>query len=109
MGGGQGLSPRPGGQIHGSAGLLSMTDALSLSATGVLDAWMLDPSDQLAARLARDGDPEPIDFEKTDSNFAIDWKGHYRIEGRAFVYTDRESGRVTMILGFPTAKIAQLG
>jgi hypothetical protein len=24
------------------------------------DAWLLDPSDQLAARLARDGDPEPI-------------------------------------------------
>jgi hypothetical protein len=70
---------------------------------------MLDPSDQLAARLARDGEPEPIDFEETDSNFAIDWKGHYRIEGRAFVYTDREFGRVTMILGFPTAKIAQLG
>jgi hypothetical protein len=40
---------------------------------------------------------------------AIDWKGHYRIEGRAFVYTDRESGRVTTILGYPTAKIAQLG
>jgi hypothetical protein len=29
--------------------------------------------------------------------------------GRAFVYTDRESGRVTTILGYPTAKIAQLG
>jgi hypothetical protein len=31
------------------------------------------------------------------------------IEGRAFVYTDRESGRVTTILGYPTAKNAQLG
>ena len=31
------------------------------------DAWMLDPSFQLAARLARDGDPEPIDFEETDT------------------------------------------
>ena len=40
---------------------------------------------------------------------AIDWKGHYQIEGRAFVYTDRESGRVTTILGYPTAKNAQLG
>jgi len=28
------------------------------------DAWMLDPSCQLAARLARDGDPEPIDLRK---------------------------------------------
>jgi hypothetical protein len=46
---------------------------------------MLDPSDQLAARLARDGDPEPIDFEETDTNLAIGWKGNYRIDGRAFV------------------------
>jgi hypothetical protein len=73
------------------------------------DAWMLDPSDQLAARLARDGDPEPIDFQETDTNFAIGWKGNYHIEGRAFVYADRESGRVTAILGYATAKIAQLG
>jgi len=73
------------------------------------DAWMLDPSEHLAARLARDGDPEPIDLGETDTNFAIDWKGNYRIEGRAFVYADRESGRVTAILGYPTAKITQLG
>ena len=73
------------------------------------DAWMLDPSEQLAARLTRDGDPEPIDFQETDTNFAIGWKGNYHIEGRAFVYADRESGRVTAILGYPTAKITQLG
>jgi hypothetical protein len=38
------------------------------------DAWMLDPSDQLAARLARDGDPEPIEFQETDTDFAVGWK-----------------------------------
>jgi hypothetical protein len=73
------------------------------------DAWMLDPSEQLAARLARSGDPEPIDFRETDTNYAIGWKGTYRIDGGAFVYTDRKSGRVTAITGYPTAKIAQLG
>jgi hypothetical protein len=72
------------------------------------DAWMLDPSDQLAARLARDGDPEPIDFEETDTNFAIRWKGNYRVDGSAFVYADLDSGRLTTILGYPTLKIAQL-
>ena len=82
---------------------------LMLFSTQSGDAWVLDPSDQLAARLARDGDPEPIDLEETDTNFAIGWKGNYRIEGRAFVYADRESGRVTAILGYPTAKITQLG
>ncbi len=81
---------------------------LALFSTETGDAWILDPSDQLAARLARDGDPEPIDFEETDTNFAIDWKGNYCIEGRAFVYADRKSGRVTAILGYLTAKIAQL-
>ena len=55
------------------------------------------------------GDPEPIDFKETDTNYAIGWKGNYRIDGRAFVYTDRKSGRVTVITGYPTAKIAQLG
>ena len=74
------------------------------------DAWMLDPSDQLAARLARDGDPEPIEFQETDTDFAIGWKGNYHIEGRAFVYADRPAaGRIITILGYPTAKIAQLG
>ena len=38
------------------------------------DAWMLEPSCQLAARLARDGDPEAIDFQETDTNYAIGWK-----------------------------------
>ena len=73
------------------------------------DAWMLDPSDRLAARLARDGDPEPIEIQETETNFTIGWKGHYRIDGHAFVFTDRESGRIVAILGYPTTKIAQLG
>ena len=73
------------------------------------DAWMLDPSEQLAARLARSGDPEPIGCRETDTNYAIGWKGTYRIDGRAFVYTDRKSGRVTAITGYPTDKIARLG
>ena len=73
------------------------------------DAWMLEPANQLAARLARDGDPEPIDFQETDTNYAIGWKGNYRIEGRAFVYIDRKSGRIITILGYPTAEIARLG
>ena len=89
-------------------GRLVTIGPLVLFSTETGDAWILDPSDQLAARLARDGDPEPIDFEETDTNFAIGWKGTYRIEGRTFVYADREAGRVTAILGYPTAKIAQL-
>jgi len=73
------------------------------------DAWLLDASDHLAARLARDGDAEPIQIEDTETTFAIGWKGQYRIEGSAFVYMDGDTGRATTILGYPTQKLAPMG
>jgi hypothetical protein len=51
----------------------------------------MDPADQLAARLARDGDPEAIHIEENDTTFAIGWKGRYRIEGPAFIYVDYDT------------------
>jgi hypothetical protein len=77
---------------------------LVLFSTETGDAWLLDPSDQLAARLAHNGEPEPIHIEETDTTFAIGWKGHYRVDGPAFVYLDPDSGRVTTTLGYPTHK-----
>jgi hypothetical protein len=82
---------------------------LILFSTKTGDAWLLDPADRLAARLARDGESEPIHIEETDTTFAIGWKGRYRIEGPAFVYADNDSGRVTTILGYPTDQLAQIG
>jgi hypothetical protein len=67
---------------------------LVLFSTETGDAWLLDPSDQLAARLARDGDPEPFHIEENETTLTTDWKGSYRIEGAAFVYMDRETGRL---------------
>jgi hypothetical protein len=61
-----------------------------------------------AARLARDGESEPIHIEETDTTFAIAWKGRYRIDGSAFVYSDRDTGRFTTILGYPTDKLSQI-
>jgi hypothetical protein len=81
---------------------------LVLFSTDTGDAWLLDPSDQLAAQLARDGDPEPIRIEENDTAFAIDWKGRYRIERSAFVYIDRETGKLTAIHGYPTHKLTQM-
>jgi hypothetical protein len=72
------------------------------------DAWLLDASDHLAARLARDGDPEPIEIEDTETTFSIGWKGQYRVEGAAFVYTDWDTKRTTAILGYPTHKLAAM-
>jgi len=82
---------------------------LILFSTDTGDAWLLDPADHLAARLARDGDPEPIYFEETATNFAIGWKGNYSIEGDEFIYIESDSGRIVTILGYPTRRLARLG
>ena len=82
---------------------------LVLFSTETGDAWLLDPADHLAARVARDGDPEDLYFEETGTNFAIGWKGNYQIEGDAFVFIDRDTARVTTVLGYPTRRLAQLG
>ena len=55
--------------------------------------------------MARDGDPEDVYFQETDTQFAIGWKGQYRIDGNAFVYIDRDSGRLVTILGYPSAAL----
>ncbi len=81
---------------------------LVLFSTETGDAWLLDPADQLAARLARDGASEPIHIEETDTTFAIGWEGRYRIDGPAFVYSDRDTGRVATILAYPTDKLSQI-
>jgi len=90
-------------------GRIVSVDQLVLFSTETGDAWLLDPKDHLAARLARDGDPEDLYFEETDVSFAIGWKGNYRIDGSAFVYLDKDSGRIVTILGYPTRRIAEWG
>lgn len=65
------------------------------------DAWMLEPADQLAAKLAVAGDPLPMLFEESDTRFAIGWQGHYRFDGLTFIYEDTESRRLVAIQGYP--------
>jgi len=72
------------------------------------DAWLLDRTDFLAARLARDGEVEPVQIVETATTFAIEWKGGYRINGPAFVYSDRDTGRVITIFGYPTDKLVDI-
>ena len=80
---------------------------LVLFATQTGDAWLLDPADQLALRLAQDGNSEAIHIEESDTTFAIAWKGRYRIDGPAVVCSELETGRTTTILGYPTDQLAQ--
>jgi hypothetical protein len=87
-------------------GRVVIVGQLTLFSSETGDAWIIDREDHLAVRLARQGDPEPFHIEETDTSFAIDWKGHYRIEGTAFVYTDRHTGCTTTVIGYPTDKLA---
>src|ERR1700704_5106456 len=54
-------------------------------------------------------DAEPIHIDETDTTFAIGWNGHYRIEGPAFIYVDRDTGRTSTILGYPTHQLTHIG
>jgi len=73
------------------------------------DAWMLDPCEHLAVRLASDGDPEPIYIEDTETTFTVAWTGQYGIVGPAFLYTDRDRRRVTTMFGYPIRKLSRMG
>ena len=74
---------------------------LVLFSTDTGDAWILEPADALACRLAVGGDPLEIFFEETETGYAIGWLGHYRIEGELFTYEDRASHRRIAIGGYP--------
>ena len=69
------------------------------------DAWILDPADHLASRIAETGDPRTVHIVETEKSFEVGWRGRYEIIGSAFVFSDDESGRTTTILGYPTREI----
>jgi hypothetical protein len=78
---------------------------LVLFATQTDDAWLLDRADWLAARVACNGQSEPVHIEETDTTFTIAWKAAIASTGPAFIYSDRDTGRATTILGYPTDKL----
>jgi len=71
------------------------------------DAWMLDPSDDLATCLARGGEPQPVRIEDREERLGIEWTCSYRIEGEAMVFFEQETARVRTILGYPVRDIAR--
>jgi hypothetical protein len=72
------------------------------------DAWLLEPADQLAARLAVGGDPLPVHIEETETSFAIGWQGRYRFDGDTFVYEDKQSRRLNAIRGYPVKQLLRV-
>src|SRR5438132_4594355 len=80
---------------------------LILFSTKTGDAWLLDPADHLAAEAGSRGRERTYPHRGSDTTFAIGWKGRYRIEGPAFVYSNEDTGRVATILGYPTDELTQ--
>jgi hypothetical protein len=77
---------------------------LILFSTETGDAWMLDPEDGLALCLARAGEAQPFTITETATDFSIEWKASYQIDGDVFIVAER-SGRIRSIWGYPTAEI----
>jgi hypothetical protein len=89
------------------SGRIVTVGPLLLFSTDTGDAWILDPADHLATRIARDGVSTPVHVEETDTSFSVGWQGGYEIRGAAFIFADKESGGVTTILGYPTQRIVE--
>jgi hypothetical protein len=68
------------------------------------DAWMLDPEDSLAMKLAEAGNRNPAKIVETASRYAIEWTASYRLDGEAFVTMDGLGQRV--IFGYPVEEVA---
>ncbi|MBV9599614.1 MAG: hypothetical protein JOZ87_22520 [Chloroflexi bacterium] len=66
------------------------------------DAWLFDPEDHLALRLATDGGRLPVQIVETATRFAIEWNAGYRFED-AFVVDDASGMRA--IIGYPVTDL----
>jgi hypothetical protein len=76
---------------------------LVLFSTQTGDAWILDPADQLAARLARDGDPLVLYVEETDTSMRSAGKD---VTGSTATFS---STRTTNRAGSPRSEAIQHG
>jgi len=64
-----------------------------LFATESGDAWILDPSDHLAARIADTGEPRSIHIVETDKRFEVGWQGRYEVIGPAFTSSSQRTSQ----------------
>ncbi|HKZ85193.1 MAG TPA: SEC-C domain-containing protein [Anaerolineae bacterium] len=83
-----------------------MLGPLVFFSTETGDAWLLDPSDQLALCLARDGDPRPVNITESAETFAIGWDMTYQISGDRFIVA-APSGQSRTIIGYPMREIVR--
>jgi hypothetical protein len=67
-----------------------------------------DLEDKFARCLMREGVALPHGIAETKRQFMIQWNADYRIEGDAFVWSDRESGTISTVLGYPMRMVAEM-
>jgi hypothetical protein len=89
-------------------GRIARIGPLVFFSTDTGDAWMLEPADQLAARLAVGGDPMPVHIEETETTYVIGWQGRYQIDGETFIYEDNQSRRINAIRGYPVKQLLRV-
>jgi len=77
---------------------------LLLFSTPSGDAWLLDPDDDFAMCLAREGQEQPYKIMETATQFAIDWPAAFSLEGDCFLVQER-TGKTTTIMGYPLDEI----
>lgn len=69
------------------------------------DAWVLDPGDALACRLATDGTALSHGIQETPESFGIEWQYEYEFDGDAMVVHDEGGSRV--MVGYPVGAIQE--
>jgi len=82
---------------------------LILFSTETGDAWLLDPADRLPARLARDGESEPIQHRGNRYHVRHRLEGPVQPRGTGIRLLGSGYRRVATILGYPTDKLSQIG
>ena len=75
------------------------------TATG--DAWLLEPGEQLALELARNGEKQAFTILETPDTVAIQWQLGYQILDRSFIVIS-ESGHVRTIYNYPIDEIQEM-
>ncbi len=68
------------------------------------DAWMLDPEDNLALRLAELGEPLPRRIMETAESFGVEWNAQYALTDNGFV-VQIQDGKTSMFPTYPVQMI----
>ncbi|MCD6366664.1 MAG: hypothetical protein J7L46_03890 [Bacteroidales bacterium] len=69
------------------------------------DAWMLDPEDSFAFCLAKECEPQAVNFDEIDENYKIEWTADYQIDDGVFHVFDRLTNKVTSYFQYPIHEI----